>query len=756
MDDLPGTDLPSDEVPTWSPAPRPSEVSGEHIGPYRLLEQIGEGGFGFVWLAERSDPYTQRVALKVIKPGMDSKAVLARFEQERQALAIMDHPNIAKVLDGGITERGLPYFVMEHVKGEPITTYCDRHRLTMRQRLELFKPVCEAIQHAHHKGIIHRDIKPSNVLVTVADEQPIPKVIDFGVAKAIAHTLTDKTIFTETGMLIGTPEYMSPEQAEMGGLDIDTRTDVYSLGVLLYELLTGVLPFDPMDLRSRGYDEIRRIIREVEPPTPSKRLTTLAEDAAISIAIRRQTHRETVSRELRRELEWVPLKAMRKDRTRRYATPLDLAQDIDRYLSGDPLEAGPESKRYRLRKFAKKNLKALTFAAAIFVLLVGGAIGTTWGMVQASAARRSAEQFGEITVGVLSNYGKVVGDHPELSRAQFADQITELVERVEGAPAFKARILFLLGDGLVDLGFDQIGLEALHSAIALHLIRGDQKAAAGDELALAEAYWRLRRGDEAKEVAQSALYRFNALGDRTAILNAQEALATSKKWGGEKKQAEEELRKILGERLALKQDPISIADTKYELALVLKSEWDDVKDDSLRGKLEEAGRLMTEALKAREAGAAPDYGPSGIKTINALAELARIKKDGDELDDALKLYKRAQDAAWITLGGMHPRTLMYEFNYGVALTQSEDTRNQGLALMEQVHEAYRRSVGRTDRRTLQSALFVARKLDACGQREQARAITQAALADAATDQKLEKAAQDQVTKLQELMSQLDE
>jgi serine/threonine protein kinase len=364
---------------------------GRQIGPFKLLGILGEGGYGIVYLAAQEQPIRRRVALKVIKPGMDSRQVIARFEAERQAMALLDHPNIAHVYDAGTTPEGRPYFAMEYIEGLPITEYCDREKLTIKERLHLFRQVCEAVQHAHQKGIIHRDLKPSNMLVTAQNEKPLVKVIDFGIAKALAQPLTQKTLYTEQGQFIGTPDYMSPEQAEMDARGVDTRSDVYSLGVVLYELLTGVLPFDPDALRAGGVEHIRAVIRDEEPRTPSTRLTGQGEELT-KIARRRRTDPQTLTRLLRRELEWIPLKAMRKESSRRYQSVAELADDIENYLKGAPLLAGPESAAYRTMKFVQRHAAAVAAASIVAASLLLGLIVSTMMYFGAEKARAVAAQ----------------------------------------------------------------------------------------------------------------------------------------------------------------------------------------------------------------------------------------------------------------------------------------------------------------------------------------------------------------------------
>jgi serine/threonine protein kinase len=370
------------------PRNSPSEGPGTRIGPYKLLQAIGEGGFGIVYMAEQDRPVHRRVAVKIIKPGMDSAQVIARIKAERQALALMDHRNIAKVFDTGTTDSWRPFFVMELVHGVPITKYCDDNHLTVRERLELLVPVCKAIQHAHQKGIIHRDLKPSNVLVCLYDGQPVPKVIDFGVAKAVEQRLTERTMFTQFGQIIGTFEYMSPQQAEMSQLGVDTSSDIYSLGVMLYELLTGSTPLERQRLRAAGLNEMLKMIKEEEPPKPSTRLSGTKE--ASQIASARRTEPLKLHRLSRGELDWVVMKCLEKDRTRRYDTANGLARGIEHYLHDEPVEAGPPGAVYRLRKLARKHRTTLSVAGFIAVLLVLAGVVSAWQAVRATLAEHQA------------------------------------------------------------------------------------------------------------------------------------------------------------------------------------------------------------------------------------------------------------------------------------------------------------------------------------------------------------------------------
>jgi serine/threonine protein kinase/tetratricopeptide (TPR) repeat protein len=416
------------------------ERPGTRIGPYKLVEPIGEGGMGTVWMAQQTEPVQRLVAVKLIKPGMDSKQVLARFEAERQALALMDHPNIAKVLDAGAapdgrpffvmelvngesrpleagkTADGQPFFVMELVKGMPITRYCDEHRLTPRQRLELFVPVCQAIQHAHHKGIIHRDVKPSNVLITQYDGRPVPKVIDFGLAKAAGAQLTEQSLHTGFGAVVGTVEYMSPEQASFNQLDVDTRSDVYSLGVLLYELLTGSPPFSCKGPEKAGLLEMLRRVREQEPPTPSTRLSTA--EGLLTLAKNRGTEPRRLAALVRGELDWIVMKCLEKDRNRRYETANGLAHDIERYLHDEPVAAGPPSAAYRLRKFVRRHRGPVVAAVLILLALVAGVIGTTAGLLRAEQQRLRAEEGFTKAREAVEHYLAAVTEDPDLRYKQ--------------------------------------------------------------------------------------------------------------------------------------------------------------------------------------------------------------------------------------------------------------------------------------------------------------------------------------------------
>jgi len=417
----------------------------ERVGPYHVLGVLGEGGFGFVYEAEQHEPVRRRVALKIVKPGMDSAAVVARFNAERQALALMDHPNVARVFDAGTTEEGRPYFVMELVRGEPITAYADRHNLSTAERVGLMVTVCEAVQHAHTKGVIHRDIKPSNVLVSVVEGRAVVKVIDFGVAKATHARLTEETMYTEVGQLIGTPEYMSPEQAEMSVLDIDTRSDVYALGVLLYELLTGELPFDRAVLRKASYPELQRIIREEDPPKPSTRLSTMEDGRKREVAGHRREALERLRSSLRGELDWIVMKAIEKDRTRRYDTADALGADLERYLANEPVEARPPTTVYRARKFARRNRGLMTTAglAVSLLLVLIGALG--YGVARMRAQRDATARDETIAKAriIMDTMNAVRSYTTERVRPHLGEELESGAEFPrESVPAFAASEVF--------------------------------------------------------------------------------------------------------------------------------------------------------------------------------------------------------------------------------------------------------------------------------------------------------------------------
>jgi serine/threonine protein kinase len=575
------------------PAVPVTEKPGDRIGRYKLLEQIGEGGCGVVYMAEQEEPVRRRVALKVIKLGMDTKQVIARFEAERQALAMMDHPNIAKVLDGGATETGRPFFVMELVRGIRITDYCDQNHLSTKERLELFMQVCQAIQHADQKGIIHRDIKPSNILVTQHDEVAVPKVIDFGIAKATVGQLTDKTVFTAFAQFIGTPAYMSPEQAQMSGLDIDTRADIYSLGVLLYELLTGNTPFDAKELLAAGMDEMRRKIREDEPAKPSTCLSTMQAMDLTTVARRRHVEPPKLIHLIRGDLDWLGMKCLEKDRTRRYATANALAMDLQRHLNDEPVVACPPSRSYRFQKLVRRNKLAVAATAAVATALLLGVVVSTWQAVRATRAEREQSHLRETAQQAQANEAKMrqqaegekekalteaaksqqvaqfmkdrmggVGPSVALGRdttmlREILDQTAKRLNDLKGQPTVEADLRTTLGNVYSDLG-EYTNAAAMHrEALALRkkLLGNENPEVASSLISLAgvlekqgrlteaETIYRealaMRRklfGNEHLAVAECLLNLSGLLRQRDpaeAVSTAQEALAISKKLLGD-------------------------------------------------------------------------------------------------------------------------------------------------------------------------------------------------------------------------------
>ena len=554
------------------------EAAGSVIGRYKLLQEIGEGGFGVVYMAEQLEPLRRKVALKIIKLGMDTKQVVARFETERQALALMDHPNIARVLDAGATDSGRPYFVMELVRGIPITEYCDKNNLSAHKRLELFIAVCQAVQHAHQKGIIHRDLKPSNVLVTLHDGTPVPKVIDFGIAKATNQRLTEKTLFTEFRQFIGTPQYMSPEQAEMSGLDIDTRSDIYSLGVLLYELLTGTTPFEADVLREAGFGELQKLIREQDPPTPSVRLSTMQD--LVDIAKHRRAEPDALSKLIRGDLDWIVMKALEKDRTRRYETAKELAADVQRHLNNEPVLAGPPSATYKLRKFMRRNRVGVIAGGVVTAALLVGLSLATVGFFQAHREAAHSQAVADFLQEMLASVD------PE-----------EAAERDVDVASVVARTRELFGD-------DHSTVAATLSSLALQLQYSGKLDAAEPLYHEALRIWRDLHGDEHVNVGISLTRLGRLYLDKGDDVAAERALREGL-----------EITKDLPER-----ERFASSDTRFELAQLL----------TRHGKFAEAEPLLRDTIRLRREQGSDD----GFLIGMALEQLSLVLTSQGKHDEA--------------------------------------------------------------------------------------------------------------------------
>jgi serine/threonine protein kinase/tetratricopeptide (TPR) repeat protein len=708
-------------------APRSSETAGSSIGPYKLLQQIGEGGMGTVWMAEQTEPVRRIVALKVIKAGMDSALVIARFEAERQALALMDHPNIAKVLDAGSTEGGRPFFVMELVKGTPITKYCDTHRLTVRQRLELFVSVCQALQHAHQKGIIHRDLKPSNVLIAPYDGRPVVKVIDFGVAKATGPRLTERTLFTEFGAMIGTLEYMSPEQAELNNLDIDTRSDIYSLGVLLYELLTGTTPLNMPRLRGAALAAILMMIQEEEPPRPSTRLSS-SKDSLPSISAQRQTEPAKLPKLVRGDLDWIVMKALEKDRNRRYETANGLARDIERFLHEEPVEACPPKVGYRLRKFVRRNKGPVLAATTILLVLVGGIFGTTWGMLRAKAAARAEKQARETaeqreveTKAVLDFVehkvfaaarpeGQEGGlGHEVLLRKAVQAALPFVEKSFTGQPLIEARLRMTMGTSFLYVGEAKTAIEQYQAARQLYTehLGPDHPDTLKSMVNLATSYVDAGRTQEALKLREQTLQLTKAkLGpDAPDTLMSMNNLANSYADVGRTQEALQ----LREETLRLKKIKLGPDD-----AGTLTSMNNLAESYTEIGRNQEALKLHEETLQLRKVKLGPDH-PDTLASMNNLANsyfaVGRI-------EEALKLYGETLQVHRSKLGRDHRRSLLSMQNLAICYAAAGRVQ-EALKLRQETLRLQKGKLGPDHPDTLWSMAALADSYDAAGRVQEA-------------------------------------
>lgn len=647
----------------------PDTNAPERIGPYRILRQVGEGGMGIVYEAAQEKPVRRKVALKLVKWGMDTKAVIARFETERQALALMNHPNISSVFDAGATEAGRPYFAMEYVQGIPITEYCDKHRLTIEQRLRLFIQVCEGVQHAHQKGIIHRDIKPSNVLVALQDDKPVPKIIDFGVAKATSQRLTEHTIATELGQLVGTPEYMSPEQAEMTNLDIDTRTDVYSLGVLLYELLVGAQPFDFQKLRKEGLSDFQRRLREDEPPRPSTKVGSLGEDSTSSASNRRVELR-VLERQLRGDLDWITVKAIEKDRTRRYETANAFALDIQRFLDNEPIRARAPTTRYRFERFVRRHRLGVAFGAGLVVLLLAFAVAMA---AQADRIARERDRANREALAAtevsqyLTNLFRVADPSRARGNTITAREILDkgardIDQSLADQPEVKARLLSTIGEVYSNLGLNSEAETFLEQAVLLRTesIGREHLDTLETLQSLANLYWSQDSLDKAEPIYEEVIEaRTRLLGEEhPATLKATFDLASLYFVQGRYEEMEALSKQVLAvqRRVLGESHPDTLA-TLNNLAVLYNSQ----------KRHEEAVGVLDEVLRGEKAELGDDH-PSVLNTAHNLASvLSRM----DQLDRAELLLTEVIDARARVLGPDHQRTVTSKLQLAILYTKAE-------------------------------------------------------------------------------------
>jgi serine/threonine protein kinase len=710
---------------------------GTVIGPYKLLEQIGEGGMGVVYVAQQQHPVRRTVALKLIKPGLDSRQVITRLEAERQALALMDHPNIAKVLDAGTTETGRPYFVMELVKGASITDYCDRERLTTRPRLGLFVRVCQALQHAHQKGVIHRDVKQSNVLVAVHDVTPVVKVIDFGTAKAIGQPLTDRTNYTGFAQIIGTPLYMSPEQAGMSALDVDTRSDIYSLGVLLYELLTGTTPFESATFREAGYDEMRRMIREDEPPRPSARLSTLEKGQLSTVSERRGIDARRLSQEVRGDLDWVVMKALEKDRNRRYESASAFAADVQRYLDDEPVQAYPPTAGYRLRKFVRRNRGPVLATALVVLALVLGMAGSLWQAVRATQAEgqasedRDAKQ--EALRVALANEQKAEAAKIDAEKAAAdAKQANELAQarlgHVKKANEVLASIFRDLdpqseGKGGPPLKEQLVGRLDQAAAQLNEQAIGDPLTVAGLQAGLGDTYLGLGEAPKAIELLVKAhetrhthlgpdhpdtLSGMGSLGvgylkagkvDLALSLLTKRLELCQAKLGSDHPETLDSMDNLAVAYLENNEPARALPLLKEELRLRTARLGPDQPDTNrclhnlavayhAAGKLDLALPLFKEELERQKA----RFGPDHSLTLTSMNNLAAGYKSSGKLDLALPLFEETLERMKAKLGPDHPVTLTCMHNLGLTY-QDAGKRDLALSLLQETLERRKAKLG---------------------------------------------------------------